>query len=202
MDDHVTDDHVPHLGTQNPGSAQIVGSTPYSPPASPRKDSAFLKLLEAQRSRTGNFSKPPAEPDDRREASAENKAQETSGPQKAMKQTGNIKVDLRRLQESLANQPAVPCGGRKKRLGLHIQAAVCDECSPYVYDFSGQDEQSALRMVYRREGIQQAEFFLRPDGKFMTKQCPAAVRRKKQLALQIIVGAVTYLFLIWLFWHH
>ncbi len=61
----------------------------------------------------------------------------------------------------------------------------CDKCSTAVYNFSGMELPEAKELIFKREERKNAPLFKRADGKFMTKDCPVALKQKYGLVMMI-----------------
>ncbi len=53
----------------------------------------------------------------------------------------------------------------------------CTECSSQVYNFAGFDMAEAQSLIFKRENRENAPLYKREDGKFMTNDCPIAVKK-------------------------
>jgi hypothetical protein len=121
-----------------------------------------------------------------------------------MVRSKNLKEKESVLAEQLkaqANEPPKPCksidnyrpatrcdsvwnkGDNKERVGF------CEQCKLQVYDFAGLDLPEAEEIIFNRENRRQAPLFKRADGKFLTSDCPVAVKRKQTLLFAGIGGA-------------
>ncbi len=66
----------------------------------------------------------------------------------------------------------------------------CDKCQTPVYNFAGMELPEAEELIFKREQRRNAPLFKRADGKFMTKDCPVALKKKYGLAMMIAGGIV------------
>ncbi len=64
----------------------------------------------------------------------------------------------------------------------------CDKCNANVYNFTGMDLPEAEELIFKREERRNAPLFRRADGKFMTKDCPVALKKKYGMAMMIAGG--------------
>jgi len=77
----------------------------------------------------------------------------------------------------------------------------CSKCQRTVYNFDGIELAEAEKLIFTRENVKKFVLFKRPDGKFMTSDCPVEVKRKQQfigivavcIVLVMVVGAVLVL---------
>ena len=66
----------------------------------------------------------------------------------------------------------------------------CDRCKNPVYNFAGIEMPEAESIVYTRENIEHPHLLKRDDGKYMTRECPQAVKRRKDTIVLSLVGVV------------
>ena len=66
----------------------------------------------------------------------------------------------------------------------------CDKCNTQVYNFAGMDLPEAEELIFKREERRNAPLFKRADGKFMTKDCPVALKKKQGIAMMIAGGVL------------
>lgn len=64
----------------------------------------------------------------------------------------------------------------------------CDKCNSNIYNFAGMDLPEAEELIFKREERRNAPLYKRADGKFMTKDCPVALKKKYGLAMMIAGG--------------
>ncbi|MCC7531075.1 MAG: hypothetical protein IT342_21335 [Candidatus Melainabacteria bacterium] len=64
----------------------------------------------------------------------------------------------------------------------------CDKCNANVYNFAGMDLPEAEELIFKREERRNAPLFKRADGKFMTRDCPFALKKKYGLAMMVAGG--------------
>ncbi|MCC7532151.1 MAG: hypothetical protein IT342_26850 [Candidatus Melainabacteria bacterium] len=72
----------------------------------------------------------------------------------------------------------------------------CTHCSSQVYDFSGFDMAEAQSLIFKRENREGAHLYKREDGKFLTNDCPIAVKKKKDKAMLVGGGALALILLL------
>jgi len=58
------------------------------------------------------------------------------------------------------------------------QVRFCTQCSLKVYNISNMDRQVAENLIGNPEGRVCVRYYLRPDGKIMTADCPTAIRKR------------------------
>jgi len=56
----------------------------------------------------------------------------------------------------------------------------CSKCQAPVYNLDGLDFGEAEKLIFKRENRKKFVIFRRPDGKFMTSDCPVEKRKKQQ----------------------
>jgi hypothetical protein len=64
----------------------------------------------------------------------------------------------------------------------------CQTCRSQVYNFEGLELAQAEALILIRENKRSATLYKRPDGKFMTQDCPVQVRKKRTILFLSIVG--------------
>lgn len=69
----------------------------------------------------------------------------------------------------------------------------CANCQTQVYNFAGLELPEAEALVFKRENKRNPTLYKRADGKFMTRDCPVQVSRKKRIVLFSIAGASVFL---------
>lgn len=78
----------------------------------------------------------------------------------------------------------------------------CTKCQASIYNFEGLDIADAEKLILKRENLKKFVLFKRPDGKFMTSDCPVEKKRKQQfvgiVALCIVLVACIAGFLIFM----
>lgn len=68
----------------------------------------------------------------------------------------------------------------------------CSKCKVQVYNFDGMELQEAEALIFTRENNKVPTLYKRADGKFMTRDCPVQVKRKKRFVLLSVVGATVF----------
>jgi hypothetical protein len=66
----------------------------------------------------------------------------------------------------------------------------CGLCQLHVYDFSGLELPEAEELIFKRENRKNAPLFKRADGKFLTSDCPVAIKKKRNFVMSVIGGIV------------
>ncbi|MFN8550413.1 MAG: hypothetical protein U0103_02895 [Candidatus Obscuribacterales bacterium] len=69
----------------------------------------------------------------------------------------------------------------------------CGVCQTAIYDFEGLEHEEAAAIVFQRENLKKPKFYLRTDGKFMTRQCPREVSRKLRMISLSALGVISLL---------
>jgi hypothetical protein len=64
----------------------------------------------------------------------------------------------------------------------------CQTCRSQVYNFEGLELEQAEALILIRENKRNPTLYKRPDGKFMTQDCPVQVRKKRTILFLSIVG--------------
>lgn len=97
--------------------------------------------------------------------------------------------ELKRVETFRQSPPcAAPCEEASKK----GRVAQCTQCPLLVYDFTDMDDAEAQKIVTKQEGKENAVFYKRKDGKFLTKPCPVAATRQRNTTI-VIVSAVVIL---------
>lgn len=71
----------------------------------------------------------------------------------------------------------------------------CTNCNAQVYNLSGFDMNETQSLIFKRENRNNAPLYKREDGKFMTSDCPIALKKKKDKQM-LIGGAALVLVLL------
>lgn len=110
-----------------------------------------------------------------------------------------------RLKEELESRPvepvkpfvpinnykqSLPCSSIWDKLQGTDRVRFCNKCSLQVYDFSKVELPEAEEIIFQKEGKRQFVLFKRPDGKFLTANCPVAVKNRYMMITGIAVGIV------------
>jgi hypothetical protein len=65
----------------------------------------------------------------------------------------------------------------------------CDKCKQQqVYNFTGIERPEADALIFKRESRAAKTLFKREDGKFMTSDCPIAVKQTRGMVLAVVMG--------------
>lgn len=110
-----------------------------------------------------------------------------------------------RLKEELESRPvepakpfvpinnykqSLPCSSMWDKLQGTERVRFCSKCSLQVYDFSKVELPEAEEIIFQKEGKRQFVLFKRPDGKFLTANCPVAVKNQYMMMTGIAVGVL------------
>lgn len=71
----------------------------------------------------------------------------------------------------------------------------CTNCSAQIYNLTGFDMGESQSLIFKRENRNNAPLYKREDGKFMTSDCPIALKKKKDKQM-LIGGAALVLILL------
>lgn len=66
---------------------------------------------------------------------------------------------------------------------------VCTKCQAQVYNFEGLEIEEAEAIIFKRENRKHAALYKRADGKFMTSDCPTAIKARRDRTMMIMVGS-------------
>ena len=66
----------------------------------------------------------------------------------------------------------------------------CSQCSSHIYNFAGFDLAESQALIFKMENRENAPIFKREDGKFMTRNCPIAVKKHKDKVMMIAGGVL------------
>jgi hypothetical protein len=101
-----------------------------------------------------------------------------------------------------ADRPASPCAWQWEETDAKEKYRYCAKCQTPVYNFAGMEKTEAEALIFNRENRDKFTLYSRPDGKFMTTDCPLQAKRKKDLimlfvcAIALLIGVVTILLLM------
>jgi hypothetical protein len=101
-----------------------------------------------------------------------------------------------------ADRPASPCAWQWEETDAKEKYRYCAKCQTPVYNLAGMEKTEAEALIFNRENRDKFTLYSRPDGKFMTTDCPLQEKRKKELimfiigAIALVIGAVTFLILM------
>lgn len=76
------------------------------------------------------------------------------------------------------------------------QYRLCEQCQLFAYDFNDMSLSDAQQVVFKREGKPNAFFYRRPDGRFLTTDCPESIRKERAVPLMITAAGLSMVFLI------
>jgi hypothetical protein len=108
-----------------------------------------------------------------------------------------------RLREELESKPieppkpfnpitefkqSLPCNSVWDKLQGTERVRFCSQCSLQVYDFSKIELPEAEEQIFQKEGKRKFVLYKRRDGKFLTANCPVAVKRRLMMATAIACG--------------
>lgn len=65
----------------------------------------------------------------------------------------------------------------------------CGECQKAIYHLDGLEEEQVAALILKRENLDKFVLYERPDGKFMTSECPVAQKKRTQL-IGLVAGCV------------
>lgn len=86
---------------------------------------------------------------------------------------------------------AAPCAWTWNSTGSNkSRVQSCDKCQTQVYDFAGMEMPEAEALIFKQESKKKFTLYKRPDGKFMTSDCPVQAARKRNLVLLCVAGAI------------
>lgn len=98
-------------------------------------------------------------------------------------------------------KPFVPVEAKKKALPCHWswndpepceKFQYCGICQTPIYSFHDMELPEAEALIFQRENLKKPTLYKRHDGKFMTRDCPVATKRRKDTITYTLLGlAVT-----------
>ncbi len=88
---------------------------------------------------------------------------------------------------------ALACGFKWDDTETRERFRYCALCKTAVYNFAGLEMPEAEEIIFQRENKKKFTLFKRPDGKFMTVDCPVEVKRKRDTILLSVGGVVLVL---------
>lgn len=86
-------------------------------------------------------------------------------------------------------RPATPCRSSWDKMTGSGTVRFCEQCKLQVYDFSETELADAEVAVFKREGKKNIVLYRREDGKFLTADCPVAVKNRQMVMVAGIVAA-------------
>lgn len=108
-----------------------------------------------------------------------------------------------KLREELESRPAeqpkplhpiehyrmsAPCSSICKNTDSAERVSFCDRCHLRVYDFNGMEQPEAEGLIFKMEGRRNVVLFKRPDGKFLTYNCPVGLKQKLMNTSMLAAG--------------
>ena len=70
----------------------------------------------------------------------------------------------------------------------------CTQCSAQIYNFTGFDMTESQSLIFKRENRKNAPLYKREDGKFMTSDCPIALKKSKDK--QMLIGGTALVLIL------
>ena len=86
------------------------------------------------------------------------------------------------------NKRALPCAWKWEGEESRDRFRYCDLCSAQVYNFAGMELPQAEALIFSRENRSEAPLYKRTDGKYMTSNCPLAMKKRNQIILLAFAG--------------
>lgn len=105
-------------------------------------------------------------------------------------------LDARPLEPTKPFQPiekfryASPCQSSWDKMTGSDSVRFCEKCKLQVYDFSKTEPSKAEEIIFKREGTKNFSLYKRRDGKYLTSDCPVALRNKQTLMVAGIVAVL------------
>jgi hypothetical protein len=100
------------------------------------------------------------------------------------------KEPVKEFHQVDSKKMATPCAWTWSESGGKDRVRSCSKCQTQVYDFTGMERPEAEALIFKQESRKKASLYKRADGKFMTKDCPVQVQRKRNLFLLCFFGVV------------
>jgi hypothetical protein len=66
----------------------------------------------------------------------------------------------------------------------------CSKCQMQIYNFAGMELPEAEALIFQRENRKEPDLFKRADGKFMTADCPVAMKRRQDFFTLLVGGSI------------
>jgi hypothetical protein len=82
---------------------------------------------------------------------------------------------------------ASPCPWKWEGNESKERVKYCDKCKHQVYNFAGIERPEADALIFKRENQAAKTLFKREDGKFMTSDCPTAVKQTRGMVLAVVL---------------
>jgi hypothetical protein len=114
------------------------------------------------------------------------------------KQSARVTEELRlRAAEPLKPLPqienyktATPCSSLIGTSDSKERCTYCPHCKIPVYDFTGLELAEAEKLIFKWENRENAPLYKRADGRFLTVDCPVAIKAQRDRILAIVGGSV------------
>jgi hypothetical protein len=96
-----------------------------------------------------------------------------------------------KLLEPIKNvRKATPCSSKWESMPGGEQFRLCEQCHLHIYNLKGLDNSEAENLVFQREGVRKFTFYKRKDGRYLTKDCPVAVKRATRMLMSASAVAI------------
>ncbi len=66
----------------------------------------------------------------------------------------------------------------------------CGTCQLHVYDLSGLELQQAEELIRKRENLSKITLYKRADGKFLTRDCPVGLKKRRNIIFASVGGCL------------
>jgi hypothetical protein len=87
-----------------------------------------------------------------------------------------------------ADRISSPCPWKWEGDEVKERIKYCDMCKHQVYNFAGIERPEAEALVFKHENQVAKTLFKRADGKFMSSDCPVAVKQTRGMVLAVVMG--------------
>jgi hypothetical protein len=87
-----------------------------------------------------------------------------------------------------ADRISSPCPWKWEGDEVKERVKYCDMCKHQVYNFAGIEKPEAEALVFKHENQVPKTLFKRADGKFMSSDCPVAVKQTRGMVLAVVMG--------------
>jgi hypothetical protein len=104
---------------------------------------------------------------------------------------------LKQFQEIDKYRPAASCEVTWEEMSGSGCVKFCERCKLQVYDFSSMELPEAEKLIFKQEGTKTFTLYKRTDGKFLTRNCPLGIARKRTRILLVSglsIAAICLLF--------
>lgn len=102
----------------------------------------------------------------------------------------NAALELKPLIPIENFKPASPCSSSWENMSGTNQVRYCKQCLLRVYDFKSTDKADAEQLIFQQEGLNDVLLYKRKDGRFLTSDCPVAVRARITLIVALVAVVV------------